>query len=270
MAFMGDLTIRDVPIYVKGLGIFIVFVVVGLSIYAIYTGFSGGGVPEISSIEAAVYLISTLSPIFAIAFVVTVFASTESQGPKRYRRFLSVDIPSNLKKVITPPINFGIFNEGEGDAKVSEVNSEVLVCYYKDDFCADYIVRPNDIEFDGLYLRLEINVFRMNVNIGMTDRDIKRFGVSSQDLTEIFPHTFNGADLCGNEGDSTYSYTYNQTHFLREVLIDGKSHNFRCFVASMNLPEDFIHKKAHRLYFTQDLVLMVRSLFTELNEFIKS
>lgn len=262
MSILEDITIREIPNRIKVLIALSLVLFSLLSGYAIYVGLKGESLPNTGSIEAAIYLISAITPVIAIVFLSTIFASSESQSSRRTEHFITKEIPEALSKIIPPRSEYIKFNSRGSSSKDYKNSSSIYINHKSNDFCIDYLITPTSGNIKSLYIKIELNVFRVNVNIGIDENTYKEVASGdNQPLKEIFPHTFSGAE----NSIEKFCYSFNNTNIKRKAYIPTVTDSvYVCTVGTTSLPDDFIHKKSYRQYFSQDLMLMLRSFLEEL------
>lgn len=218
----------------------------------------------VSSVEAAVYLMSTLPPLIVLLVIMQVVSSQMHKVEVVTEELLVRDLPFALSKLRYPKQVFIEYGKAALEKSLYDNSSRVCINFKKGDFCADYVVFLNwgGVELK-LYVRVEANIKRINVNVGFERDFVDLIGSelwsSDAFYRDLLPHTFFGA-----EGDKDYEYIFNPNIFVRSVSVSDSCSVFKCMVGTISVPEDFMQKRSERVYFCQDLVLMVRSMLDEL------
>lgn len=216
---------------------------------------------RVTSFESAVYLFSSLPPLIVLIYAAHILSSDKKRFSKTYNKFFGEELSQSLIQIPSQCENFRqILPKADLHKKRLPTKEKwsVLINHIDGDFCSDYIILSESKTMPALFIRVEMNIKRININIGLPE-DSKLF---NSKISSLLPHTTDGASI-HPEQNSFYCYKFNPTPITREVELNGKSSLFNCVVATIWVPDNFVFKKGERLFFCQDLQLMIRSLYNE-------
>lgn len=116
-----------------------------------------------------------------------------------------------------------------------------------------------------MIIRIELNVRRVNFNLYINERTLEKFvknnGIeelqSDEVLKFLFPHCSATQEV--KVGENIIHYQYNPK-FLHRIFDDK---DYLCIVGSSELSSEMLWNASDILYFTQDLILMVRAFYQE-------
>lgn len=121
---------------------------------------------------------------------------------------------------------------------------------------ADYRIRLPDGRTEML-LRLEINVRRANINILFPLQPGEELAEKRVQIMRHLGHSLG----CDGEGATGGAAVYCFNPVLIARVIDGR--DYAGLVGTIALPGEFVWNPAERLFFAQDLMLMLRSMLAE-------
>lgn len=219
---------------------------------------------RVSAFESAVYLFSSLPPLIVLIYAAKVLSTDKKRFIKAYNKFFGEDVAHCLIQIPHQCKDFININSSSLIHKPTPERQEhwdIYINHISGDFCADYIISSPSTSIPCLYIRIEMNIKRININIGTPVNSESK----ESNLSSIIPHTSEGASMHPSE-KGFYCYNFNKTEIIREIEIKNTSKKFNCVVATLWVPDNFIFKKSERIFFCQDLQLMIRSLYNENDE----
>lgn len=275
-----------VPKWLRNLVVIMTILLVGICAYMFYYAltYSGDG---LNWMEAGAYLTGIVFPItLIIIFVAGVQTGVESIQ-KKIDVFLMKTMPDILRKIPEQQAGFIEFNSEESqDSFPSRQEAKILISHVENHCYADYqiIFKHPDGYMMNLPIRPEVNVKRVNLCIYVDpDHIAKLAGLNRADpdfvkqMTEYLYKAFQGTifgaqmDMAirKNNRDKNISqvkveegYKFNST--LLKRIVDGRE--YYAMVASTRIAEDMLWHSAETLFFTQDLMFMLRAIAYEAPE----
>ena len=290
MDFLTQLQFLTVPKWLRNLVIIVTTALILLCFYMFYAALSPENT-DVSWMEAGAYLTGIVFPItLAIILIAGVQTGVHSIQNKT-DRFLTETLPSILKNIPEQNAKFQTYTYGQ-DFRSNAISheAEIRVSHTKTHCYADYHIlfdHADGYKLD-LPIRAEINVKRVNLCI-YTDpeklaklmkkkpsstnfqRDVTQF------LYDSFKSTIFGAqvktaireknkDANQAKQDVEEGYQFNATPFYRKV----GDKNYLTIVAHTRISEDMLWHSAETLYFSQDLMFMLRAIAYEAPEIFKA
>lgn len=263
MDILNNLKILSLPRWVILLLALLIFAMPIFSSWLFLLGIGNATKVEVS--VSALGLLGSSFPILLIGIIVFFSNSGISSLKNKTDEILDkyivkalAFVPDNLNSIsdthqeladIVHNHRKGIFY---GDYKISFTDSDVLGNHHK----------------AQIIIRIELNVRRVNFNLYIHKQKLNQFiknnNIEDFELSDVlkflFPHCSATQDM--NIGENTISYQYN-SEFLHRVF---DNQNYLCIVGSSQLNQDMLWNSSDILYFTQDLVLMVRAFYQERRE----
>ncbi len=259
MDLFGPFRLLPIPTWVRALTVVLLLLGASLSLLLIGRGL-WDRTDASDWIAAGAGLLGVVLPLLIIAGIVWSAHSTVGSLQREARRYLTDTLPQFLRLIPEPDLNDAKRFPKQPARLDSEV-ADIKPIYIEGDFQCDYLI---DIKHDPttggraqILFRLELNVFRVNFILFVPP---EHFEVA--ELMEHFPHTINGAQtvLQANEKEGQSNYIFNQSIGHRHRVY-GK--DYVTLVAYRKLPDNFLWNAAEKLFFAQDLVIMLRSFLYE-------
>ena len=289
MNFFGQIQIIYLPWWIKFL---VALIIVGATLICgllFYQALVDGDKP--AWIEAGAYLLGIIFPVLLIVIVLGGATFGEQSILRRTEDILCVTIPYHLQFIPEESPEFIDFRRYRRSGRPKEEDLARVELFHTKGRCyADYIVtvphhRPDPEKVSEspqtlrLFLRVEFNVKRVNVNIAFRIADLHRLiepsdhGNDRNELAAIkeflrgqFPHTLAVEDLHTREAEgvpgessATIAYRFNPEFLVRRI--EGKK--YLVVVASTRVPDDTVVNASEKVFFAQDLMFMVRAFMQE-------
>ncbi len=276
MEFLQGLTLIAIPNWVKRI-IFFVTVFIGLiNTYLFISNFFVAH--SVFMTESAVDLLSAMFPFFVILMILWKSESGIVVLQDYTRDYLSFVLPNILKHVHDEDNKFNFVDRKK---KLSPRPQQSIVVHNMklDQFYCDYVINITNSELMFIFLRIELNVHKINVNLCFPQEQAalkQQQGKSAlsdvhtaAELMSKLKHSYGGAT--GSVASVTnhiqpqrnvFHYSFNEKPIRRKIA----QHDFLCLVSSIELPENFLLSASHKLFFAQDLLLFIRSCITEAPE----
>lgn len=233
MDLLQIIKLVSIPKWVKFFSLTIIAIFIGLAIYAI---FGGTHLADGVILQAGMGLLGVLLPLsIAIIFLSFYEAGVAplKNATKKILTELIPDVLSNLTLDEAPP---------EYKARVVPKFAPEHTCHYQ-------IIFSDKRE---LKMKLELNVRKITVECFFFVKQ----QISFSDLEKRLEHTLSGARIEG----------YATNNVIGHKELDSVYRN--SLVLYKNLPSDFLWNSAEKLYFSQDLQVMVQSLAQEAGDWL--
>lgn len=278
-----------VPKWLRNLVVVMTVLLVGICAYMFYYALSSSG-DGVNWMEAGAYLTGIVFPVtLIIIFVAGVQTGVESIQ-RKIDVFLTQTMPDILKQIPEQQAGFTEYNPEEPhDSFETTQEARILISHVTNHCYADYqiIFKHPDGSILNLPIRPEINVKRVNLCIYIDpDRVAELSGLKRSDedfvrkMTEFLYKKFAGTifgaqvDMVSrkknnekNESQTKVEEGYQFNSTLLKRIVDGKE--YYAIVASTRISEDMLWHSAETLYFTQDLMFMLRAIAYEAPEVFK-
>lgn len=226
-------------------------------------------------VKASLELMSVILPFMVLAVVLFFSSSIAEQAKAKTIGFLLQSTPLSLSGLIETTQPFV--------SQVTRIRMEhietpqtvtVLVRHSPGSCCADYLLAMGGThageargDFE-LFLRLELNVKRLTVAVGVERARIPTELLQNENqILSWFRQKFVNS-ICGasetvgvvspHQSSAQGGYQFNRTS-NREV--DGRA--IVCFVATRDLGNDFLWDASEQLFILQDLAFMLRAILSE-------
>lgn len=256
MDFLSSISNLVVPRWVKATIGVILLALLGANIVISYIGLTS---PENRSdwIEAGAYLLGVLLPILLLALI-ALYAETGTNALRhRSYKFLTVLIPEVATILDRPERSFSrkapkwdrLGNGARQTAIEILPTSSGNMAYYRIISLTGAGQTDQENDYRSIVLKIQLNVHKAAVILYLPSGNPVQ---TTGDFIALFPHTLEGARLEG--------YDHNASSLFTES-IDG--HEYKGLVLMRLLPDNFISSPAHRLYFAQDLMVMIWSALNE-------
>lgn len=243
-------------------------------------------------VSAGISLTAVLFPFFLIIVVLAGAESGERTLKRKVRELLTETIPASLQLLRD---NLPITEPDEPEPAAGDSATTVTCRMRENDFYADYVIATHENMPSRrplrILMRVEVNVCKININVLFEDTVLARMqalhqapgqapvldgAVAAQLVRQAFPHTMGGATasvrataekaapppedgsahpLVGPAG----GYIFN--HDVLVKTINGR--RYYVLVATRYFSNEFLWNAAEKLFFSQDLVLGLRSFLTE-------
>jgi hypothetical protein len=237
MDLLQIIKLVSIPKWVKFFSLTIISIFIGLAIYAI---FGGAHLADGAILQAGMGLLGVLLPLSIAIIFLSFYEAGVLPLKKATEKTLTQLIPDVLSRL-------GNANNQSGSrAHVTTMPVQEYTCFYR-------IGLP-----DKRVLRLEVqlNVRKVCAVFYFAEKQRGSSDNNFSDMEKRFEHTLAGARLEG--------YTTNNVIGHKEV--DGVHYN--CLVLYKALPQDFLWNSAEKLYFAQDLQVMVDSMIREAGDLL--
>lgn len=237
MDLLQIIKLVSIPKWVKFFSLTIISIFIGLAIYAI---FGGAHLADGAILQAGMGLLGVLLPLSIAIIFLSFYEAGVLPLKKATEKTLTQLIPDVLSCLGNTTHQSG------SRTHVTTMPVQEYTCFYR-------ISLP-----DKRVLRLEIqlNVRKICAVFYFVERQRGTPANSFSDMEKRFEHTLAGARLEG--------YTTNNVIGHKEV--DGVHYN--CLVLYKALPQDFLWNSAEKLYFAQDLQVMVDSMIREAGDLL--
>ncbi len=227
-------------------------------------------------VKASLELMSVIMPFLLLAVVLFFSSSVSEQAIRRTAKFLLISAPASFASLLEEDVPFRDAERTLGKALlVPNKIVGVRIRYSPGSVCTDYILdipasARKSSDHLRMYLRLELNLRRLTVNIGINGDNLpaglerQSEGSSINWFQNVFPNTIAGASCKIDESVSNShmkfraGYTFNR--FIKREM-DGAT--VLCFVATQDLSNDFLWDTAEQLFVLNDLVFMLRAMLIE-------
>lgn len=280
MELLSNIRLLSIPMWVK-VAIWILLLMA--LAFNIKIGMSALQAQSVSDVEAAAGLFSITFPIFLLALILSSIKAGQKALKQRTQEVLQQDIPRALTGITEGTRPFRHHKDKSKNTRENE--ADVWLNYVKDTFLSDYAIRTQTkLEHQVLLnLRVEINVKRANVgimlNLHALNNEIKKISsdeikhapkLSFEDISRIFPHSISASTGAADNENGNDFYQYNFNRELSPAFScfspddhSMSAHEFVMLVASVRLPPAFLWDPSERLFFSQDLTLLLRSMINE-------
>lgn len=237
MDLLQIIKLVSIPKWVKFFSLTIILVFIALAIYAI---FGGAHLADGAILQAGMGLLGILLPL-SIAIIFLSFYEAGVLPLKRAtEKILTQLIPDVLSRLGNKT------NQSESRTHVSTMLIQEHTCFYRIDLPDKRMLR----------LEIQLNVRKICTVFYLVERLHGNTAHSFSEMEKRFEHTLAGARLEG--------YTTNNVIGHKEL--DGVRCN--CLVLYKALPQDFLWNSAEKLYFAQDLQVMVDSMIQEAGDLL--
>lgn len=172
MDFLQSFRIVSTPAWVK---VTVGCIIIATFIYNIYVAYYGLQYDNLNRIEAAAYLFGIVFPVLIISIIIAGSRSGEKALRKRTIELLRKDIPNALALIpdnLPPLLPLDDANKNKKNPTKARVfhNHIGNICY--SDYRIDIPYSHDLKKFHRVYIRVEINVRRINFNIMIRDEKI--------------------------------------------------------------------------------------------------
>lgn len=232
MDLLQIIKLVSIPKWVKFSSLTAILAFIGLAIYAI---FGGPHLAEGAILQAGMGLLGVLLPLSIAVLFLSFYEAGVSPLKKATVKILTQLLPDVLSHLGC------VTAQKEERAHVITTPLQEHTCYYR-------IGLPNKRVF---HLEIQLNVRKVCAVFHFEERLSENSVTDFSVMSERFKHTLAGARLEG--------YTANDV--VGHKKIDGK--DFICLVFYKSLPQDFLWNSAEKLYFAQDLQVMIDSMIIE-------
>ena len=289
MDILTQIQFLTVPRWLRNLVVVVTTALVFLCFYMFYAALSPSDT-DVNWMEAGAYMTGIVFPItLAIIFIAGVQTGVGSIQHKT-DRFLTYTLPSILKNIPEQSAHFEEFKISE-DFESAPISNEadIKISHTKTHCYADYHIlfkHPDGYDLD-LPIRTEINVKRVNLCIYIDPAHVaklmgghlsdKGFEEKMTDfLYDSFKSTIFGAQVKTSVREKNKEandakqkieegYQFNDTLFKRQI----GDKNYMAIVAHTRISEDMLWHSAETLYFSQDLMFMLRAIAYEAPEIFR-
>lgn len=235
MDLLQIIKLVSIPKWVKFFSLTIIAIFIGLAIYAI---FGGAHLAEGAILQAGMGLLGVLLPLSIAIIFLSFYEAGVSPLKKATEKVLTQLIPEVLSNVTA-------------DITQSANKPHVVSRFIPEHTCHYHIVLPEGRE---LHMELQLNVRKIcAVFCFRMDRP-----VNFSELEKKLEHTLAGA--------RHEEYTTNNVISHNEI--EGLHHN--SLVLYKKLPPDFLWNSAEKLYFAQDLQVMIQSMVHEAGDWLSA
>lgn len=262
MNFLSQISLISIPSWAK----LLIAALLGFSLVSACYMFidSVTGQTSETALSASAYLLGIVIPIAIIGVIVLTSYAGERNLVERTEHMLTATLPTALAMIAQPrqsyrdPLLFPASHPPDPDER-----ADVAVSHRRGACRADYLVHlPGRDRF--LSLAVEINVRRANLVIGFPGASA---GISTAEVVGALHHSLGIGDrddlFSGDRDGMTVGargqYQFNPTLTTRQI---GESH-CPALACTMSLQPDFLWNAAERLYFAQDLAIMLRAFVLE-------
>lgn len=238
MDLLQIIKLVSIPKWVKFFSLTIILVFIALAIYAI---FGGTHLADGAILQAGMGLLGVLLPLSIAIIFLSFYEAGVLPLKKATEKVLTQLIPDVLSRL------GNMANQSENSAHVTTMPIQEHTCFYRVDLPDSRILR----------MEIQLNVRKICAVFYFAERLHGGTGHSFPDMEKRFEHTLAGARLEG--------YTTNNVIGRKEL--DGVRCN--CLVLYKALPHDFLWNSAEKLYFVQDLQVMVDSMIQEAGDLLE-
>ncbi|HZH51998.1 MAG TPA: hypothetical protein VEZ16_08970 [Microvirga sp.] len=279
MEFLRSVRFLSIPGYVKWLLISLL-VAIGVLNTALFTWGILDANRE-SWVEASLGLLGVVLPLFMLTVVIAKSDVGSEAVTRNTENVLLTVIPEVLYRILERENKFFKPEKKKKLEQPPPSPVKVLVNLVKGECYSDYIIgvpwnKGADPCYKLIIMRLEINVRRINFNMYVSEDVLPQKSDRSAYpdgtiLLEAFSHTIGGAALseAGGGGEPNAQekrqsgFTFNKS--LLPKRLGGR--RFYWFVGTKSVSNDFLWDPAEKLFFAQDLVIMLRAFLDESPEF---
>lgn len=239
MDLLQIIKLVSIPKWVKFFSLTIISIFVGIAIYAI---FGGPYLADGTILQAGMGLLGVLLPL-SIAII---FLSFYEAGVLPLKRATEKVLTQLIPEVLS---HLGAAaNQGDSQAQVTTTPLREHICRYR-------ISLPEKRE---LHLEIQLNVRKICVVFYFDRIQNDKHIADFSDMEKKFEHTLTGARLEG----------YTTNNVIGHNELNGRHYN--SLVLYKALPQDFLWNSAEKLYFAQDLQVMIESLVQEAGDLLIS
>jgi len=280
MDFLSKIRLLSIPTWVK---VTIWILLLTTLAFNIHIGISALQAHSVSEVEAAAGLFSITFPILLLALLLSSVKAGQKALKQRTQEVLQLDIPRALTGIAEETKPFRHYKESTKNTRDKE--ADVWLNHVKDTILSDYAIRTRTKlgRTALLNLRVEINVKRANVgimlNIHALSNELTKMPSTEtkqlmelryEDIHRMFPHSISAPTGAVDDENGSDFYQYQFNHELSPVFNcfspDDKTlsaEDFVMVVGAVRLPPSFLWDPSERLFFSQDLTLMLRSMLNE-------
>ncbi len=292
MEFLNAIKILTVPTWVKWTIVLLVAFVGVTNATLFFVGLLD--LHRLEWVKASIELMAVALPIFIVALLVTKSDAGERSLVQSTESVLTRVLPEVLSKVVEGNQSFFDPSRIKPSRRTDNL-TKVLVSYSRGDCHSDYVLtvpwaarggaENGDDRLKKLVLRVEINVYKVNIDLWIR-RDLiqKAMGPTAAEgpakskavrdyVFSRFAHSIagaehgqprvepaqNGESRAGADLHGTDGYKFNAGILSRQF--DGRAYGV--LVGTRHLPREFLWSAAEKLFFAQDLMLMLRSMLSE-------
>jgi hypothetical protein len=230
MDLLQIIKLISIPKWVKLFSLAIIAVFVGLAIYAI---FGGAYLAEGAILQAGMGLLGVLLPLSIAIIFLSFYEAGVSPLKKATEKVLTQLIPDVLSNLESP-------------ASQNANKAFITTRFFQEHTCHYQIALADERAF---LLEIQLNVKKICVVFCF----LQRRKLDFSDMENMLKHTLAGAKHEGYSANSVISH--------KEL----KGGHYSCLALYKNLPSDFLWNSAEKLYFAQDLQIMVQSMIREAN-----
>lgn len=238
MDLLQIIKLVSIPKWVKFVSLTVISIFMGLAIYAI---FGGAYLANGPILQAGMGLLGVLLPLSIAIIFLSFYEAGVNPLKKSTKNILTQLVPDALSCLSKAAI------KNTKHVHVTTILLQDYACYYQISLPGNRVFR----------LELQLNVKKITAVFCFTE---KRHGkiINFSEMEERFEHTLSGARLEG--------YTTNDVIGHKEL--DGKPYS--CLVLYKTLPPDFLWNSAEKLYFAQDIQMMIDSMIQEAGDLLIS
>jgi hypothetical protein len=303
MDLMDSIKLISIPVWVKWLIIFGVSLVglVNIGVFSI-------GLLEDHRewwIHASIDLASVVMPIFIVSLLLIFSDAGVDSLIRNTEKIITGLLPKVLENVSDGKPLFYDPVISKSQKRITN-KSKVFINFQQSECHGDLVIfvpveREGKSYYRELMIRVEINVFKINFDLCLVrDHLLAQLGLSGEagiandallqrtadKLLSMVRHTVGGAregsradtrakeNAAGAHGGGAESdpaqvaqgYRFNLD--LLERRMNGV--DYLCLVAARHFPKDFLWDSAEKLFFAQDLMLMLRAFVTERPELFRA
>lgn len=276
MESLNRIQVIFIPTWVRLVLFLIVFGSLAVAAWVFAQGLESEAGPQL--VAAALSLASVVFPILVIYVLFAGSSFDERAITDRTDRLLRATLPMIFRQLPETTGGFGLYNglrvAGEtarADAATVRVRHLPGRCY------ADYAIAfPGDAdEMIEVRLRVEVNIRRVNVVFLFDERKVRENvgaapGVAPEEvdvkgvLFDLFRHSEEAVEkhaLSSVQADVEAKAKSPLVYFFNDEMLPMKDGDatYLGMVATASVSSDMVWNAAERLYFAQDLMLMVRS-----------
>jgi len=249
-----------IPRWVKAVVVAMLALLVAAYGVMVFLGVTGDAAND-GWIEAAAYVLGILLPIFLIGLVI-MYAETGIEALRhRSYKYLTEVVPERTvmfepiteKSSRTPPPWRRRVSDKRSMSAVymAPSNAGEAVRY---EVIAPIVDDRSAIQYKMIRFLIQLNVQKSNVVIFLPEKALSRATAPDRGLDELFPHSMRGAAAEG--------------YMINPASTRARFNNdfFQSFVLIKRLPEKFMLNSNERLYFAQDVMMMLRAMLNETPE----
>lgn len=280
MDFLSKVRLLSIPIWVK---VVIWALLLATLTFNIHIGISALEGKSVSEVEAAAHLLSITFPILLLALLLSGVKTGQKALKQRTQDVLQLDIPRALARIEEESKPFRHHTDSTRETRDQEAS--VWLNHTEGDIHSDYAIRTQTKLGNNalINLRVEINVKRANVGIMLNSHAVtkearktaaptveKTTKLCFNDIHNLFPHSISAPTGAADDENESDFYEYQFNRELSPVFNfyspDEKNLSIKDFVmlvGVVRLPPAFLWDPSERLFFSQDLTLMLRSMLNE-------